>query len=85
MKPRRKQSATTMPQTHETKTTQLQSVTADGWRGALRGRYSSPRGEQETQHPRHLGDDISQFNISAYNVGMMGYKGRTQETEIYAR
>ncbi len=30
---------------------------------------------EETQHPRFIwGDDIGQFNISAYNMGMMGYK-----------
>jgi hypothetical protein len=39
-----------------------------------RGRAQLSVSRQETQHPHHLGRRHRQFNISAYNMGMMGYK-----------
>ena len=31
-------------------------------------------GAGQTEHPRHLGDDIGQSNVSAYTFGLVGYK-----------
>jgi arylsulfatase len=39
--------------------------------------FNAPAGAQQQQKPNILviwGDDIGQFNISAYNMGMMGYR-----------